>query len=188
MSDAEQYRFDAPSGGPTDEIRLDQLPSPTDLAMNAGRSTTNSALDALREEVHRDVTPKTVDLKVPGRPAWAVRYRCDVDANDLGRWQKAAPDKSQPDGIDAVKVAATILGNHVVALIQDGEVLINDDTGEEVTFRSKEFLESFGVGRITEAVKRWYVTDGNLLAASTEVLTESGYGEDAIHEDPTVRS
>lgn len=172
-----------------DPIREFSAPSAGAKATTAPKRSV-SALDSLREEISRDVAAKTVTLTVPTRPGWAVRYRCDVEAGELGRWQKAAKDSTQPDRLDSLKVAMTILANQCDALIKDGEALTDDDDdGEPVTFRSEVFLEMFGVGRAIDGVKQWYAVDGHIIAASTEVLVESGYGDEAEREeDPTQRS
>lgn len=142
--------------------------------------------DELAAEIAREVSGEKLTLKVKARPGWAVRYRCDVEVGQLNRWRKSASDRSMPDGLDELKLGATILANQAECLVKDGEDLL-DDQGDLVTFTHPMMQELTGLTRPVDIVKRWYANDGHLVMASQEVLRESGYGEEAERADPTQR-
>lgn len=143
-----------------------------------------SPLEELRQEIKREVTGEPVTLEVPGRAGWTVRYRADVEMPKLAAWRKKSADRSMPDGIDELKLCLTILADQCEALLKDGRE-VEDDDGGLLTFATPAFLELIGVGRSVEAVRKWYGVDGRVVAAAQEVMNASGYGEDAIREDPT---
>ncbi|HEX5782391.1 MAG TPA: hypothetical protein VFX80_10735, partial [Solirubrobacteraceae bacterium] len=146
-----------------------------------------SPLEELRQEIKREVHGDPIVLEVPGRAGWSVRYRADVELPQLAAWRKKAADRAMPEGLDELKLCLTILANQCDALLKDGRE-VEDDDGQLVTFASAAFLELTGAGRAVEAVRRWYVIDGHVVAAAQEVMNASGYGEEAIREDPTPRS
>jgi hypothetical protein len=162
----------------------------TDIDATTHRARTDvpvNPLEALKQEIAKEVTGDVIVLEVPKRPGWTVRYRCDVEMPLLSRWRKAAADRQMPDGLDELKLCLTVLANQCDALLLNGQE-VEGGGGELLTFASKEFLDLVGVGRPIDAVKRWYGVDGHVLAAAQEVLTESGFGDEATREDPTPKS
>lgn len=147
----------------------------------------SNPLEALKQEIAKEVTGDIVVLEVPKRPGWSIRYRCDVQMPLLSRWRKQAADRTMPDGLDELKLCLTVLANQCDAILLNGREVEGNDR-QLVTFASEEFLEMVGAGRAIDAVKAWYGVDGHVLAAAQEVLTESGFGEEATREDPTPRS
>lgn len=171
---------DTPRFGAASDPDLD-LPAREKVGVKA---SPGSPLDELRSEASREVGGKTSTYPTHERPGWSVRYRADVEVSSLNVWRKRCADRSMPDGVDELKLACLILANHCDVLVQNGNDLVDED-GEPVTFGSSAFLESFGVTRAIDAVKKWYVSDGHLMAASQELMFDSGFGDETASEDPT---
>lgn len=177
------FEFDAASGRDED---LEQ-----DLAqVGVSRPTEHdgSPYAALRGEIERDLTGVAITLDVPGRPDWAVRYRCDLQIDQLNRWRKRAADRTAPDGLDESKFGCMLLANQSEAIIYRGEDVPenpDDAASPPMSFRSRKFHELVGVGSSVDAVKAWYVRDGSISAAGQAVLFGSGFGEEASEADPT---
>lgn len=172
---------DMPSFGaaPTRDPDLDEPTTKTrQVAAAAG-----SPLETLRAEAQREIGGETVTLTIKERPGWSVRYRADVEIPQFNQWRKRCADRSQPDGVDELKLACLILANQCEALVLNGEDLLEDD--QPVTYASPSFHASFGVTRAVDAVRAWYGIDAHVMTHSQEVMLASGYGDEAEREDPT---
>lgn len=152
-----------------------------------------SLLDELRAEVKQDVVGEPITMPIPGRPGWAIRYRCDIENPTLTAWRKKNADKS-PEGVDSLKLSCVILANQAECFVRykpdepvaEGIDALDED-GHAVNFTSQWLLIELGVGKAIEAVKKWYGLDGTIIAHAQEVLLGSGFGADAERLDPTQR-
>lgn len=142
-----------------------------------------SDLDDLAAELTATITP-TTDIKVTGRPGYAVRCRLDFTGRDLDLLRKRAKDKKFSDGIDGVKFAGLLLGLTCTAIIRNGEPLELDGVSP-VTFTSKPLQAVYGTGSAVDTARKFYALDGHLDAAARKLMDEAGWGDEADTADPT---
>lgn len=145
-------------------------------------------LDDLRAELTAELA-RYETFDVDGRPGYAVRYDVDIEHPKLGLWRKRAKDTTQPDGLDELKWAATILAAQAVAVVRHGvDVFVAGDHG--VAFNDPELRSILDVGRAIDAVRKFYGRDAAVVTTAYAVLNAAGYGKEAIRseddgEDPT---
>lgn len=158
---------------------------PGDDALDPVRPS--NGLDAIRAELAAEVTPDELPLDVPTRDGYIVRYRCDVNNDELTAWRKKATIKAakgdKPAQYDEAKVAAIILANKAVAIVARGVELTNE--GEPMTFGTPAFWDLVGKASSTEAVRHFYGLDGHVIAAANMVLDASGFGGELLVDDET---
>lgn len=142
-----------------------------------------SDLEDLRAELTAEVESATEPLVVPARPRYSVVYSTDVEGRELDAYRKRAKDRKRVDGIDGVRFASLLLANKCLAIHRNGEPLVLD--GEVATFRHPELLELIGAAGAAEAVVKLYGRDGDVDAAARRVMTDAGWGDDAVDADPT---
>lgn len=121
------------------------------------------------------------------RPGWAVRYSTVVDSDDVKRWRKASTLRkgSPKEELDEARFACIGLGNLCLAIIRNGEELIDPATGEPLKFGSRPIRELYGAETVAECVRKFYSNDPYLGATFEAVLREAGVGEEVEALDPT---
>lgn len=139
-------------------------------------------LSAIAAELTAAVVP-TIDLAVPTRPGWVLRCRANFGAKAVDGYRKAAADKRFTDKIDGGKMSALVIGANTVAILRNG-VEVNVD-GKPATFATPAFRQALGADSVATAVRTVYGLDGHLEAAALRLMTEAGYGDEAIVSDPT---
>ncbi len=149
---------------------------------------TTSLLDALKQELQKPLQHEQVTLRVPGRPTYSVTYDARVGWDDQKRWSSAS---SNDDGFDEIKANAMMLSERCISINIDGIGPVRDTTGELVTFRSKEFIQSTGELNPRNAIAKFFVNDADLFAHAGELMKRSGWGGklgDNLELDPTATS
>lgn len=146
-----------------------------------------SGLEALRADLAVELTEE-VTFPVPTRPGYQIVAVVDVSSDELDAWRKVAKSKRHIDGIDGIKLASLVVANKTVAIVRQGEPLV-DGYGERVHFRHKDFLalvRATPSEQLTaaEAVRRFFGRDGAIDSVSKAILEQSGWGED-VAPDPT---
>lgn len=142
-----------------------------------------SDLDNIADELTAQVTP-TTDIKVTGRPGYAVRCRLDFTGRDLDSLRKRAKDKKFVDGIDGVKFGALLLALTCTAIIRNGVELELDGVAPQ-TFTSKQLQELYGTTSAVDTARKFYALDGHLDAAARKLMDVAGWGDEADEADPT---
>lgn len=172
---SETFDLRSPGSSDPDELPVDgeELPK------------LSTGLEELRAELTAELGAQPVELPVPTRPGYAVRYKTAIDHELLARWQKASEDRSAPDGMDVLGLALRVLGNCCVGIVRRGEELEHE--GKPVTFRTRSFVELLGTDRPAEACRAFYAKDGHVISAADEVLRAAGYGDNLLASgaDPT---
>ena len=162
------------NGHTTAEVPVDEVLPP---------ATTH--LDDLRAELTETPERKPITLPVPEREGWEAVFDLKLPQPLLAQWRKASTDKSGT--IDELAVGQRLLANQNIGLRRRGEDLL--DEGKPLTVRSPAFLNLIGEGRPMEAIRKFFVLDGHVLAAALEVYQAAGYGDDLTSSgsDPTPR-
>lgn len=138
------------------------------------RSTT--VLDGLLSDLRRTSdTTGALTLTVNARPGYEVRCRTDIAYEELSVWTSASIDPAMAAGSNELLLGCTILAQCVVAIIKDGEDVV-ERSGALVTFHSPELQQALGTLQAVDAVRAFFVRDGHVTAASKMLLDEAGYG------------
>lgn len=145
------------------------LPAPTP---DDADEEDESDLSAIVAELDAEGPPLTV-LPIPARRGWEAAYSIDVRSAQLESWRKRSKTRR---GVDNAKFSAIALAELNVRLIRNGRVITLE--GEEQTFTSRPFMDSLGVTRAADAVRKVYQLEGTMDAALRGVLREAGWGED----------
>lgn len=169
---------------PTDEVDPNLGLGIDDETLAAG----TTQLDALEDELGAEVEGDDFYVPVPRRPGYELRFKSHLDGELMGKWARSAADRKALGGIDELKLSKLVLTNLNTGIVRNGDLVTVD--GVPMTIRSRGFLDVMKEGRPFDAVKKLYGSDGHLMAAAREVLSECGYGEDlvAAAKDPTPRS
>lgn len=145
---------------------------PADAGLPPGvRARTD--LEALLAEAHRDVGLLPIELPIPQRPGWSVRYRLLLDNRELQPWRRKAYDPSTLEGVDLTVLASLGLGALCVGLVHDGEPAA--DAGRPVTFADPALQQALGVDSPQDACRAWYLLDAHMIASWMAVLRASGH-------------
>lgn len=179
--DAETARtFTAPGlpGQPLDSYLDDDLDRPVDRDLDP--------LAVLAEIAEPVVLP---DVVVPHRfrPGWAVRYSLALDSDDLKRWRKRATLKpgTKREEFDEVRFACIVMANQAQALIRNGEEVLDNETGDPLTFAHPAVWRTYGAARAADAVRSFYGNDPYLGATFDAILAAAGVGDEVETLDPT---
>lgn len=176
------------SGFGNDGLLLDD---PTVAALPDQPGPVDNPLEALRAEFAKastDLAPPPRTWGVDARPGWAAQYRVDIAEVILKGYRQRCIIKGrrsvsgEPD-YNEVKLGALLAAHYNAGLTLNGQPVL-DDAGDPMTFRSREFLTLAGAKTAADAVVKWYVTDGSLIALSRALLNAAGYLDDATEVDP----
>jgi hypothetical protein len=173
-----------PGGGPS--------PAATD---GGPHENTATLLDELRESLVDSLPGGAfIDIPVPGRPRWAVRFRRDLEFPQFSRWLKRAKDKSQAADTDALRLATTVIANQCSAIlrVRDGAELrdgryadddvqvLSGDEGNPLVFSSPELQVTLDASSAIDAARKFYVLDGYAIQVSADVLDANGLGDEVV--------
>lgn len=176
-----------------DDLRTFQrggIPEATDPGAAGGAVRAPSPLEELEAEAQRDLESELepLELLTPGRPGWAVRYRCDLEPFKVEAFEKRAADKKMPNGVDNVKHASLMLADQCEAILKDGQVVVDASTNEPLTFNHPTFQAKFNAVDAVSVIRAWFVRGGVIVSQAAEVLVGSGINEGGERVDPTQRS
>lgn len=169
-----------------DEGDLDDAPTPRPRHFATGQPAPaeleeegESDLDDIARELDEEGPPTTV-LPIPGRPGWQATYSLDVSGRHIDSWRKRAKTGRT---VDVGRFASLALAQLNVELVRRGRPITLE--GEPQTFTSRPFMESLGVRRAADAVRKVYRLEGHMDAALRAVLREAGWGDEleSLDED-----
>jgi hypothetical protein len=144
-----------------------------------------SSLAALEAEISKEVTGEPVTLVIGStRPGWSARYAVGMTYDQLQAWTKRCRDRNALGGLNRLKLAALILANQCEAILKEGRRVAVDDAGD-ITFASPDFRRLLGAGSSTDAVVKFYASDGLVLAHAQEVVVAAGFEAEVDRVDPT---
>ena len=122
-----------------------------------------------------------VRIAVPGRPGIVALFRDDITGRQIEEWRKQAKVRGN---VDVVKFGGIILAHTSAGLERDGETVVDPETREPATLRSRWLQGLYGAPGAVETARRLFGKDGYLNAAATDVLAAAGWGSE-LGEDPT---
>ena len=148
-----------------------------------------TVLDALRNELKREVRSKPVTLSVPSRDEMTVTFNTNIEAGTLQMWRKQSQNKSMTDNFDGLKFACIVVANQATTIFYKGVQAI-DSEGDDLNFRNPNFLEMLGANKAVEGVRKLYGVDGHIFIAADEILRAAGYDSEGSDQqtDPTLIS
>ena len=160
-----------------------------DIIIKEEESNSTTILASLKEELKRVVKNEPVSLQVPGRPDMTIKFDANIEAATLQNWRKACKNKAMPDQFDGLKFACIIIANQADEIHYKGEIAV-DTKGENLNFKSPNFIEMLGADRAVDAVRKLYGVDGHIFIAADEILRAAGYDSEGQEqqEDPTLIS
>lgn len=148
----------------------DSKPAPTSVSTDKGLSVA----DRLRQDFGSRTVP-TVDIPVPQREGWVLRFRLDWSESKTEKWRKQAKDRTVQDGISREKLSLALLADQCIAVILDGDPIVIG--GERWTFQSKGFQEELDVHTPMQAVKKVLPIYAQLIAVADQVSAAAGQGD-----------
>lgn len=159
------------------------------------KAVKGSALAAFRSEVAREVTLPAINLSVPTRPDFGMRFDVNIASDMLVKWAKKA--ERGPKGkeeVDPRKFATmVILATHRGFLHRpegagveevpgsEWEVVVSDTTDRPLTFADEDLLDLLGAASPEAALRAWYGSDGHILQTAEDITAAAGYAEDDVN-------
>lgn len=165
----------------------DNMPPASDPDVREPGAGAPSTLAEIRAELAGEVVPEERSWLVDTRPGYAVRFRTDITDSDFKHARKRSTMRGrrgvdgQPE-IDDLKMGRIILGTYNTAILRRGTVVLDND-GDPLTFRSREFLELYGVATVADAIRAFYGTDGAVISAGRALMQASGWLDDPTEDD-----
>jgi hypothetical protein len=146
-----------------------------------------TVLDALRNELQREVRNEPTYLSVPGRPGMVINFDTNIEAGTLNMWRKQCQNKSMTDNFDGLKFASIVVANQAREIKYKNEIIL-DESGDLMNFRNPKFLDMLGALKAVEGVRKLYGIDGHIFIAADEILRASGYDSEGTDQqaDPTL--
>ena len=139
-------------------------------------------LDALLDEIGKEVRRDSISLIVPMRPKITLQFDPNIISNErLQEWRNKAGEKSKK-GLNGLVLSSLILVWTSSAVLFNG-VQAFDHKGKPITLRSPEILERTGKNRAIDAVRTLFSCDPHLDDAAMKVLEAAGYGEESERDD-----
>lgn len=155
-----------------------------------------SPLEALREELSKDVAQPDLVLNIPGRKKLRCVYDTSIDGDKFQLWQRNSKQKGSKDELNIVRFSCTVIGNQLKGLEvftgKDWEVA-RDELGQDYNVRNGNLKKMlFGEGGEHSGValiRKLYGNDGVILSSAKEILEVAGYGDESSDlfgsDDPT---
>jgi hypothetical protein len=147
-----------------------------------------TSLAALEAEIAKEVSGEPVTLAVGStRPGWSVRYAVGMTYDQLQAWTKRCRDRNALGGLNRLKLGALILANQCEAILKEGKRVAVDGEGVsgDITFANPDFRRLLGAGTSSDAVLKFYASDGMVLAHAQEVVVAAGFEAEVDRVDPT---
>lgn len=143
-----------------------------------------SLLDELAAEAKKEIGRK-VRYDISNRPGWSAEFETNIESDDFNRFRKAAQGKKKrPEDADPSIFSGMPLVEYNTGIYKHGE-LVEQENGEPLLFRSKEFVELFdGAYTQVDAVVK-FVGSGHVIAMGNALYAEAGYGDEVVPVDPT---
>lgn len=166
---------------PSDEV------DPNAGILDEGLSGKEPGLEDLAAELGEELKVEDIFIPVPRREGYELRFKGTLDGELFNKWARASVDRKAVGGIDELKLSLLVIANVNNGIRRHGAMVTAD--GVELTVRSHGFLDIMKEGRPQDAIRKLFGSDGHVMAAAREVLSELGYGEDLVSaaKDPTVR-
>lgn len=168
-----------------------------DTPISAPASTT--PLDALRAEAKKEVRLEPLDLSVPNRPGWGMRFDLNViDGDKMRHWTQQAVGGNRQQRrsrggeidlteADQMKFAKTVIrATHRAFLYQmpgseEWQVVIPEEGESPLSLQDEEFLTMVGAATPDEGLRIWYGSDGHVMQVASEIVEMAGYGEGDVN-------
>jgi hypothetical protein len=156
----------------------------------------DSALAALRTEATREVRLPALNLSVPARPDFGMRFDVNIPSDQLVRWSsKSERGPKGKEEVDARKFASLVILSTLTSILHrpdsadsaevSGELweVVTSDGPEAtaLTFQDDEIQDLLGASSPDAALRAWYGSDGHLLQTATDILNAAGYAEDDVN-------
>lgn len=146
--------------------------------------------DDLMAAVQAPVELPPLALKVLSRPGVTILFNVNIDQPLVQLWRKRAKDTKDPDGMNSLQFASTVIANQAIQVYMQGKAVEGRDH-KPLNFRHPEWLSMLGTPSAKEAIKTLYGADTHILAVCSRIMEEAGYaGEDvdADEDSPTAPS
>jgi hypothetical protein len=138
-----------------------------------------SMLDELKADLDKPLPQQLLRLVVPSRPGYVITYDSRVDWDKYKRINKEAKVNGE---FDELKGNAMLLASQCVSMEINGET-IKDDDGSNLTFRSRRFVDMTGTMSTREALRKFFVSDFDVLKSANELLAKAGLAVDDLQAD-----
>lgn len=141
-----------------------------------------SLLDQLRADIAVPLPRDEITLHIPERPHISITYDTRLS------WDMAKKIGSQvPDG-DILTIAAMTCSAQCLKIERNGEVVMDDDGTKPVTFKSKAFIDATGAVTTTEALRKFFGRDADVIGHYQALTEAGGWNRQAKDKtpDPTV--
>lgn len=156
-----------------------------DLLQPVQASERTNPFEDLRKELTTKVESGTITLEVKARNNVAIRYDCNIDIDMIQAWRKRCADKKQPEGIDPMRFACTILASQAEVIIWDGIEVVDPENREPLNFRHRELLQMVNAPSATAAVRTVIGNDAHVFTHVNAIMTEAGFDDEVTELDPT---
>lgn len=181
----------APQISEQDDVLAEPKPQFSDSGVLDG-----SALDRLQGALAEETRTENYHHRIPKRKILRIILDPNIDGDKFQRWQRNAMDKRvRGDGtgnnIDAMRLAATVIGNQMIGLevaTRDGGwEEAYDEQGDPLNFRSPKLKQMLAPEGNTisaaELVKKLFGNDGHMLDCSRILVEKAGYGDQDQGDD-----
>ena len=144
-------------------------------------------LAQLTDAIKRKVERAEVLLAVPERPGVKLIISPNISQNQIRNWRKSSGEDSKA-GMDALRFACLVVGSTTKGMMF-GEVEVQDNDGNELTFASDLILEMTETTRPQpDCVRAFFGVDPHIESAAVAILEASGYSDAVDTEDFTKES
>lgn len=157
------------------------------------------SLALLRQATAQQVPIEPTVVDAPGDVGIRLVCSSDVPSRSLQHWQRQALPKHMRDSgnpsplsmSQLVLAVATIVNSMLRLEVRDArdrEVwhTVTDGTGAPLGFNDTALLQTFGAMDTTTALRKIFGRESDIIRASKQILTGSGWGEDQMVTDADI--
>lgn len=141
-----------------------------------------SGLELLRTRTRERVS-KTSVIAVPGRDGIAIEVDAFIESVQMREWTKLSRlVKNRPandDNIDGVRLASRGLAAKTTGILIDDKRLVDEDTGDALTFLDDAVKAMYGVRTPWDAAEALVGSDPGILNMFQTLMEEAGYANTA---------
>lgn len=163
----------------------DEYVDPARYGLKPTRVEPGTVLDDLMGDLTAaltaEISSEPVVLEVLKRPGVSVRYRTDLNDDELSRFRKLAKGRTDDD-FNVLRFCLLILADKSDGFFWQGTEVL-DEAGQSLTFGHKRLRDLYGKERAADVARACIGNDQHVQIMANRIMDLSGFGDQAVEVD-----
>jgi hypothetical protein len=133
----------------------------------------------LEQALTQEVTFEPVTVQIAKRPGVSVRYRTELNDEQLAAWRKRSEDRKAPSGMNTLRFCLMILANQCDALLFNDQEA-RDEAGQSLTYAHARIRKLYSANRAADCARKAIASDPHVMLHANAILDAAGFGDQAV--------